>query len=261
MSKNKKAQLLNGDSTINTEHNLNTHGLNVDVNKEDVAQIYVVQIKQKLNAKKAKLTEEFETLEQLVRATNEEADGLINSLVAKAVKKKADAINKAYSDLKADIKALVKKASSTVDKNIGQLFNDTEEIDSRIKYNLDTPSIKYNWRSAKVAKEDGTGEKLVINISLSIDGHTEVKALDVPSNIMALKTTVMESRKSMETLTSQLQKINNELNNTGNLKEAAEAAVAAAKLNQSEFGKQCLESLNGLFEGGGLLKLGTSKED
>lgn len=253
-------QTVSGDSKITVNHSSDTSSMDISVDKRDVAQIYVVQIKQKTKAsiKKAKASRQKLADESVELVST--IKSLIDSTVAKAFKSKVDKVTQTYKDLRADIKALVKKASANVDEAVASLFTDTEEIDSRIKTTVTTPSISYDWRAGMAVKEDGSGKEEVLNVTLSIDGHRETKELAIPSQIAQLKVQQLALDVSIKSFDTEISDHNELLNSTPDLQEAAEAAVAQAKLSQSDFGKQCLAGLERLNSTGQLL-LGTSSED
>jgi len=259
MNEQYKGKMVSGDSTINAEHHKNESSMDVSVDKRDVAQIYVVQIKQQVKSDLKKAKDERKVLTDKSLTLVGKIDSLINSTVEKSCKAKADKVNKIYKALKADLKALVKKASSKVDTHLAALFEDVEDIDTRIKTSVTTPNITYSWRAKKAVKDDGSGEIEVLRITIGIDGHSETKDIAVPANIAALKTEQLGIEAEITTYDSQIRDLNEKLNSTKDLQEAAEAAVAMAKLDQSEFGKKCLDNLQNLSSTGQLL-LGT-KED
>lgn len=260
MKESYKGNMISGDSKINADHHKNASTMSVEVDKRDVAQIYVVKIKQQVKADLKKQKGEREKLKtESVELVNQ-IESLINSTVEQNFKGKVDKVNETYKDLKAAIKKLVKAASGEVDTALESLFEDMEEIDSRIKTTVTTPNISYSWRAVKAFKDDGSGEEEVLRVSLVIDGHTEKKDIPVPSKIASLK----QDHKNLEVLISEfdlrIKDLSDKLNSTADLQEAAEAAVAMAKLEQSDFGKDCLNKLASLSDTGQLL-LGTDTSE
>ena len=260
MKEQYKGKLVNGDSEINKNHHENETSMKIDVDKKDVAQIYVVQVKEQLKAQLKIATDKKNALKTKSVQLVGTIDSLINSTVEKAYKQKVEKVTQTYKDLKAEIKALVKKAATKVDKSIATLFSDTEEIDTRIKTTVKTPDITYSWRPLKVVKDDGSGEEVILRITLKIDEHSETNDLPIPKNIEALKSEHLAVESDIHLLDSEIDEIQDTLRSSKDLQEKAEAAVAMAKVNQSEFGRECLTNLNNLMTNGRLL-LGAPKED
>ena len=245
------------DVTINKNKNIT--GLTVDVDKRDVAQIYVVQIKQKLKAEIAQLKEDKDALNREGLTLTNEIEELINSLVEKECKSKIDKINQAHKALRAVVKEECRKAAKQVDTALKGLFEDHEDIDSRISYTVPSPKVTYDWRAAKVVKSDGSGSEEVIQITINYNNHTETKDVKIPSKISSLKVQFKAVETQVNEKLSVIAKLNKQLDSSSDLQEAAEASVAMAKLDQSEFGKQCLDNLSKLAQGNGILNIETTK--
>lgn len=255
MNEEFEGKLIDGDASVNVNHNINKSEVDVNFSKRDIAQIYVTQVKADLKAKLKKAQAGFSDLKDERTKVLNELDLLINSIVTKKFSDKINKVNDVYKSLRSDIKKLVKEATKGVDSSLSELFDDIEDIDSRIKTTIVTPTINFRWDSLKVPNEDGTGSKEVLTVILNIDGHEETKQIDAPENVETMKALVKSLDSQIEALNKEISQLRSDLNDTADLRETAEAAIAAAQLKESKVGKGMLANLQSLISNDGMLNL------
>ena len=245
----KKGKLLTGDSEISSNHDFNEHSMAVNIDKQDIAQIYVTKVKAQIRGKQQALKKEIDKTEKDLQKQSDLIEGKILSTVKSQFGTQVETIEKKYLEAKKKVKKIISEANGACDELLAKLFDDTTEFDSRINMNLNTPSISYTWDSDLRPYKGSKDPVLLLIVNIKFNGYVEEKEFKCPADIVKLKDKFKLDKEDLDAKKAEYRELQRQIDSSAELQEMAEAAVAEAKLQQSDFGKQCLANLEKLNTG------------